>query len=101
MDEKTAKRLEMIVKLGKGLNVFLIISEDPEELGKLASVGNVVSMLMISSKRSILLGQSFKAHTVFRSDLPYNEAEAKLGEFEAYILKGEHAERFKTMYEKE
>ncbi len=100
IDEKTARRLEMIIKLGKGLNVYLIISDTPDEIGKLSSMGNVVAMLMTSSKLSILLGRTFKAHTVFRADLPYNEAEAKLGEFEGYIIKEEHAERFKAMFEK-
>lgn len=100
IDEKTAKRLEMIMKLGKGLNVYLIISDTPDEIGKLSGMGNVVAMLMTSSKLVILLGNTFKSHTVFKSHLPYNEMETKLGEFEGYIIKDENAERFKAMYEK-
>lgn len=100
IDEKTAKRLEAVIRLGKGLNVYLVASEDAEELGELSSMGNTISMLLVNNKLSVLLGKTFKSHTVFSGDLSYSEAEAKLGEFEGYILKNEHAERFKAMFAK-
>ena len=100
IDEKTAKRLEMVIKLGTGLNVYFIVSENSEELAKLSSMGNVISMLLVGSNLNIVLGHKFKAHTVFKADLPYNEAEAKLDEFEGFVIKDEHAERFKAMFEK-
>lgn len=100
IDEKTAKRLEAVIRLGKGLNVYLIASEDAEELGKLSGMGNTISMLLVNNELSVLLGKTFKSHTVFSGDLSYSESEAKLGEFEGYILKKEHAERFKAMFAK-
>ena len=98
IDEKTAKRLEAIIRLGKGLNVHLIASEDAEELGKLSSMGNTISMLMVNNNLSIILGKTFKSHVIFKADLSYSEAETKLGEFEGYLIKDEHATRIKTMY---
>ena len=100
IDDKTAKRLEAVIRLGKGLNVYLIAAENAEELGKMSGMGNAISMLLINNTLSILLGGTFKSHVVFSGDLSYSRSEAKLGEYEGYILKDGHAEKFRAMFEK-
>lgn len=99
IDNKTAKRLDAIIRLGKGLNVNLLVAGDCDEISKLYNQGEPFTMGLVNSQTCILLGGSFRSHNVFKANMPYSEQETALGEYEGYILHKENALRFKAMCE--
>ena len=56
-------------------------------------------MGLVGGQTSILLGGSFRTHSVFRANLPYSEQEITLDEYEGYVVNKDKATRFKAMYE--
>lgn len=98
ISNQTAKRLEMIVRIGAGLGVYLAAACDNVSAGSLYSQGETVINALVSQGTGILLGGSFQAHTAFDADLPYSEKQLALGQYEGYILRKGKAVRLKTMY---
>lgn len=97
MQEQTARRMEAIIRLGAGLNVFLYLSEDTDTFCRLCGQGEAVSMLMSGENIAVLLGGSFTAYPVFRSEMSGLEKNQALGEREGYLLKKGKTTRFKAM----
>jgi S-DNA-T family DNA segregation ATPase FtsK/SpoIIIE len=96
--DETMKRLNAVVRLGKGLHFYLLVAGDCGEIGKMYNQGEPFTMALVKAQTAIALGGSFKNHDVFKSDLPYSEQDVPLGEYEGYILHNERALRFKAMY---
>jgi len=101
IDNQTAKRLEMLVRLGSGLDVYLIIAGDSSELAALHSAGEAVVNAIVNTGTSILLGMNFRAHRMFDADVSYSEKEAKLGQYEGYIMDAGKPIGFKAMHSEE
>ncbi len=97
MQEMTAKRLEAIIRLGAGLDVFLYIAEEADTFCRLYAQGEPVSMLMVKENRAILLGGSFTSYPVFHSEMSGLEKNQVLGEWEGYWLDKGKTIRFKAM----
>lgn len=98
IDNQTVKRLEMIVRIGAGLGVYLAVACDNASAGTLYSQGETVINALVNRGTGILLGGSFQAHTAFDANLPYSEKQLELGQNEGYILRTGKAVRLKTMY---
>jgi len=94
----TAKRLSSIVNMCEGLGIYLVVSDNPENLKMLQGVEPIMRN-MIATGTGILTGGTFYSHYVFTSGLSYTESQQELGEFEAYMVCGEKTVKFKTMYE--
>jgi len=97
--DETAKRLEAIIRLGKGLNVNLLVAGNSDDVSKLYNQGESFTMGLVNSQTGILLGGNFRAHNVFKANIPYSEQEILLDEYEGYLVHREKALRFKAMYE--
>lgn len=102
ISDNTAKILYQIIRLGKGLNVNLLVAGNCDEISKMYNQGETFTIGLVNGPISILIGGNFKAHGVFKvNNLSYSDQDIQLDEFEAYILNKEKATRFKTMYEME
>lgn len=99
ISDQTAKRLEMIARIGAGLGVLLIIAGNNRDINKLFSQGESLTIAMITLGQAILLGESFNAHPSFNADIPYSRKNEPLREFEAYAIQNGKAIRFKVMNE--
>jgi hypothetical protein len=97
--DETAKRMEAIIRLGKGLNVNLLVAGNSDDVAKLYNQGEPFTMGLVNSQTNILLGGSFRDHNVFKANIPYSEQEVLLDEYEGYVIHREKALRFKAMYE--
>lgn len=98
ISNQTVKRLEMIVRIGAGLGIYLAAACDNVSAGTLYSQGETVINALVNHGTGILLGGSFQTHTAFNADLPYSEKQLALGQNEGYILRNGKAVRMKTMY---
>ncbi len=97
--DETAKRLEAIIRLGKGLNVNLLVAGNSDDVSKLYNQGEPFTMGLVNGQTSIILGGNFRAHNVFKANIPYSEQDVLLDEYEGYVIHREKALRFKAMYE--
>ena len=97
--DETVRRLVAIIRLGKGLNVNLLVAGNNDDVSKLYNQGEPFTMGLVNGQTSIILGGSFREHNVFKSNIPYSEQEALLDEYEGYVINREKALRFKAMYE--
>lgn len=99
--DETIKRLYAVIRIGKGLNVIVIVAGMYDEISRLSNQGEQFSCNLLSGYHSILLGGCANDHDVFKiNNLSFNEKSATLDENEGYIVVREKALRFKTMYEK-
>ena len=97
MLDVSAKRMEAIIRLGEGLDVYLYIAEDADAFCRMHAQGEVVSVLMAKENTAILLGGSFTSYPVFHSEMSGLEKNQVLGEREGYLLQNEKTTKFKTM----
>ena len=99
IDEKTATRLGAIVRMGKGLKVYLVVTEVADKIATLCSIEPTIKNI-VSDGIGILVGGTFKSHSAFNSDLDYTTANAMMNESEAYIVKNAKAIKFKTIQDR-
>ena len=99
IDEKTATRLGAIVRMGKGLKVYLVVSEVADKISTLCSIEPTMKNI-VSEGVGILVGGTFKTHSAFNSDLDYTTANAMMDESEAYIVRNTKAIKFKTIQDR-
>ena len=97
MSNETAKRLNLLVTLGKNLNVLMVISGSNRDLTRLYNSGASFVMNVINAGTGIALGESFRAHSIFKADLSYSEQDARIPSDEGYYLEAGKAVRFKAI----
>jgi len=96
--EETINRLEAILRIGKGLNVNLFVAGQCEDVIRLHSQVEKLTVGLVGSGVSVLLGGKFNSHGVFTSSMSYGEKETELGTNEGYLLRLGNSTRFKAMY---
>ncbi|MCL2671187.1 MAG: type VII secretion protein EssC [Clostridiales bacterium] len=96
--EKSIDRLCAIMRLGKGLGVYLIAAGQADDITRLNSQGERFTAGLISGAQAILLGGSYRAHSCFAPDVPYSQQEIPFGEYEGSYLKNRKPMRFKAMF---
>lgn len=99
IDEKTASRLAAIVRMGKGLKVYVVVTEVADKIATLCSIEPIIKNI-VSEGIGILVGGTFKSHSSFSGDLDYTAANALLGESEAYVVKNAKVIKFKTIQDR-
>ncbi len=97
ISDETAKRLNLLVTLGKNLNVLMVISGTSRDLSRLYNSGASFVMNVINSGIGIALGENFRAHSVFRANLSYSEQDVRLPSDEGYYIEAGKAVRFKAI----
>ncbi len=98
ISDETARRLEAIIRLGKGLNVNLLVAGNCDEIRKLYNQGEEFTMGLVKGSQYILLGGRYTDHNCFKANIPYSEADTPLNEYEGYYVEHEKTVKFKTMY---
>lgn len=98
VSDETARRLDAIIRLGKGLNVNLLVAGNCEDIRKMYNQGEPFTMGLVNGTSAILLGGSYNDHSCFKANIPYSEANITVGEHEGFYLEREKAVRFKAMY---
>ena len=96
--DKTATRLLAMVRMGKGLKVFIVASEIPDKIANLASI-EMTLKTMVSQGIGILVGESMRSHNAFETNMNFTESNVTLNEFEAYLIEDKKSIRFKAMNE--
>lgn len=101
ISNETAKRLEAIARIGKGLDVYIIAAGMPGDIAKLCNQGEPLTSSMVSGYHSIILGGSVNDHAVFKAaNLSFNEKSTNVENYEGYFIERENALRFKAMLDK-
>lgn len=100
MEDDTANRLNALVQLGMGLNVFLYISDDCDIFNQ-TSEHETIAKQIRKDNSAILLGGSFNDYLVFSSNLSSMESMQNVGHREGYFLWKGKATRIKTINFKE
>ena len=96
ISDSAAKRLEALIKLGKGLNVFCVIADDASSFAK--EFGRTEPFTTIGNGRyRILLGGNYNMHASFDTDLTYSEKSELLNEWEGFYMDGKTTVKFKGM----
>lgn len=96
ISDNAAKRLDALIKLGKGLNVYCIIADDASSFAR--EFGRTEPFTTIGNGRyRILLGGSYNMHAPFDTDLAYSEKSELLNENEGLYLDGKTTVKFKCM----
>lgn len=97
LEEQTIKRIEAVIRLGRGLEVYLYIAEDTEVFSRLCGQGEQVCMLMARENTAVLLGGSLASCPVFRAEQPGLQKRQAPGQWEGYLLEKGSVTRFKAM----
>ncbi len=99
IDEKTATRISAIVRIGKGLKVFLVFTEISDKIATLCSIEPTIKSIT-NEGIGILVGGSFKTHNAFSGNLDYTAQNMPMNESEAYIVQNSNAIKFKTIQDR-
>jgi hypothetical protein len=94
--EDTLSRMGAIINLAGNLNVYILVSGDPEAIATL-NRSNKFAIGMVNKSSTILLGGSFKSHRLYTSKMTYSESEQPLPEGEGYMRTREDVIRFKAV----
>jgi len=85
-NESTRKRMGNIVNLGRGLKVHLVVSGRNEDIVSLHYGGDMLTMSLVGKAAALLTGGSFHDHSVFKSNMSFNEASAELSPAEGFYI---------------
>lgn len=99
ISDETAKRLNLLITLGRPLGVILFAAGTSEDLAKLYHGGDPFTISLVDQGAAILLGGNLRAHSAFKPDVPYTELENPLSKYEGYFLRDEKAIKFKSVYQ--
>ncbi len=101
LTQQTIKRLEAVIRLGKGLGVYLYIAETTDAFSRLCSQGEAVTMLMARENSAVLLGGSLTAYPSFHAELSGLQKNQTVGKWEGYLIEKGKTTRFRAMMAKE
>lgn len=96
VSNETLRRLLSIVTLGRGLNVLLVVQDSAEALARLYNSGESMTMRLVESGVSLLLGGNAQQHMAVRTDLAYTAAAANVEKGEGYVVEKGHALRIRA-----
>lgn len=99
IDDMTATRLGAMVRMGKGLNVYFVITEVADKIATLCSIEPTMKNI-VSDGTGILVGGCFKSHSAFNGNIDYTAMNTSLNDTEAYIVSDTKAIRFKTIQDR-
>jgi len=94
--DKTIARLEQIVKLAKGLGVYLYIAGKASSITTLKNQGDSLTILMVSGANTIALGGDLLKHPNYQCDLSASERTDLMANYEGYFFEDGSALKFKA-----
>lgn len=97
---ETIARLHAITRIGKGLNVVLLVAGMFDDVSKLYNQGEQLTGSLVSGQQCILLGGCANDYEGIKiGNLTYGEKTVTVGAFEGFYINREVALRMKTMGE--
>lgn len=97
VNNDTIARLLAMVKLGSGLNVYLIVAGEAYELATLTNKGEALSIAMAKGKYAIMLGGCISDHGAITTKVPYAQRNTVVKAYEGYLVDAGEVMCFKAM----
>ena len=93
----TADRLRAIVKIGKGLGLYLIVTGDAFELSGFFTKGEATTMALGKAKQAVMLGGCMNDHGAIPTKASYNQKSVPVREHEGMMVTDGNAAVFRAM----
>lgn len=99
VNDETVKRMHAIIKLGKGLGIYLIVTCDAYELSAVCSKGNSVALGLSKAKQSVMLGGCMNDHgsITVNNKIGYSARDERVNENEGFFVLNTDPVRFKAI----
>lgn len=89
IDDTSKDNFERIIRFGKGLGVYIVITGEADDINKLSQI-DTLTKAMIDLQNGVILGGNFDSHNIFNVNIPYQERSKLINIGEGYIIKREH-----------
>ena len=93
----TADRVRAIIKIGKGLGLYLIVASDAFELSGFFTKGEVTALALGRAKQAVMLGGCMNDHGAIPTKASYNQKSVPVREREGMITTDGNITVFRTM----
>lgn len=93
----TITRLLAVVKIGRGLDLFLVVAGTAYEISALFNKGEAVLLSLGKSKQAVMLGGCINDHGAVPTNAGYNVKSIKVGTSEGYYVQDSEPTRFKAI----
>lgn len=93
----TADRLRAIVKIGKGLGLYLIVASDAFELSGFFTKGEATTLALGKAKQAVMLGGCMNDHGAIPTKASYNQKSVPVREHEGMTVTDGNAMVFRAM----
>ena len=97
VSNETIARLLAIVKIGRGLGLFLVAAGEAYEISALFIKGEAVLLGLGKSKQAVILGGCMNDHGAVPANAGYNEKSVKVGTAEGFFVQDAVPTRFKAI----
>lgn len=82
----TIQRLLAVVKIGRGLDLYLIVAGDAYELAGFSSKGEALTLALSKSKQAVILGGCMNDHAAISITASYNQKSVPVREHEGIFV---------------
>lgn len=93
----TIQRLQAIVKMGTGMEIYLIVADEAYALASMVNKGEAVALSMAKGKFTLTLGGTLNDHGAIQTKVTYTQKTIEVREDEGYYICSGEPLRFKTM----
>lgn len=93
----TIQRLLAIVKIGKGLALYLIVAGDAYELSSFSSKGEALTLALGKSKQTVMLGGCMNDHAAIPTTASYSQKNVPVREHEGVFISNSSYTLFKPI----
>ena len=97
VSNETINRLNAIIKLGKGLDLYLMVTGDALELASLCNKGEPVTVALARGKQSVMLGGCMNDHGSIQTRASYAQKTAPCDPGEGFYVNDLEFTEFKAM----
>lgn len=97
ISNETAQRLLAIAKIGKGLDLYLVVSGDAYELSAFSSKGEPLTIALTKAKQVVMLGGCMNDHASIPVTASYSQKNVPLHEHEGLLISNSCYTAFKPI----
>ena len=101
VSNETILRLQAIIKLAEGLNIYLVVTADAYEIASMSSQGEAVALALAKGRQAVMLGGCINDHCAIQTNVSYTQKGISVKEFEGFFINNKNATGFKAMNSKE
>jgi len=100
ISNESAARLLAVVKLGRGLGLYLLVAGDAYELTSLVNKGEALTVSLARGEQAVALGGCLNDHGAFQTKGSYSQKNTAFGHYEGSLILGGETVNFKRMLDK-